>query len=764
MGESALAGPTELLERDQELERVDALLKDVGRQAGRVLVIEGPPGIGKSRLVEAGRARATDLGVHVLSARATELEQRFPFGVVRQLFERTLVEAEAGERNRWLEGAASLAADVLLGAPVGPGKGGMQASTAGDDYAWQHGLYWLASNLAADAPLVLVLDDLQWCDAPSARTLGFVARRLEGQPLGAILATRPLDPTLSPESATIVGDPAAEVLRPSPLTHAAIGTLVSSRLSGEPDEQFVRACLEVTGGNPFLVGELLEEAAARGLEPTTTAAASVGEIIPRGVAKAVLLRLARVPAPATALARALSALGDGAQIGDAARLASLEGADLEAAMAFLVSAGVVESGSPVRFTHPIMHSAIYGDLSPAERERLHHDAGWILRDRGAPAGQVAAQLIHTEPAADAATVALLREAARDALALGDAAGAAAFLTRALDEPPQEADRADVLLELGQAHARAGAAEAIQPLSEIVDHGAAPAAIAAAAMELSGMLFYSGRAAEGATILRRAQERLPPGTPARQRLEVALLGLSSTSASARREADATIAALRDPGGPARDALEATTLATLAMNEVMYLRSASKAVDLAHRALATGLPAEPQRGENWALLALGVLGICGRFDAARQGTDEMLARARARGAALTVMTVSALRALIAVRHGGDLAEAEADAEAAIELAPGLLGARFLVLAVAAAVLAGLERDESPDVLRRLIERTGVRYDNEFTSSSQLRYASGVLRAAAGNHEAAVEELCGCALYDPVFGSENPATLPWRSAAAL
>jgi len=112
MGESALAGPTELLERDQELERVDALLKDVGRQAGRVLVIEGPPGIGKSRLVEAGRARATDLGVHVLSARATELEQRFPFGVVRQLFERTLVEAEAGERNRWLEGAASLAADV----------------------------------------------------------------------------------------------------------------------------------------------------------------------------------------------------------------------------------------------------------------------------------------------------------------------------------------------------------------------------------------------------------------------------------------------------------------------------------------------------------------------------------------------------------------------------------------------------------------------------------------------------------------------------
>ena len=765
MNESALVEPAGLLEREHELERVDAALEAVGQRRGRVLVIEGAPGIGKSRLLEAGSLRGIDLGVHVLSARATELEQGFPFGVVRQLFERTLLEADAGERDRWLDGAASLAADVLLDAPATPGTALAQGPTSSDPgYARQHGVYWLASNLAAESPLVLMLDDLQWCDAPSARALAFVARRLEGQPLGVILATRPLDPALSPEAASIVGDPAAEVLRPSPLTHAAIAALVASRLAGEPHDEFVRACVEVTDGNPFLVGELLEEAAARGLEPTAVAAASIGEIVPYGVAQAVLLRLARLPPPAAALARALSALGDGAQVGDAARLASLEGDNLEAAIAILVSAGVVESGGPIRFTHPILRAAIYGDLSPAERERLHRGAARILRERAAPASQVAAQVMHTEPVADAGTVALLRDAARDALAMGDAAGGASLLARALAEPPQEAQRAEVLLELGQAHARAGAPEAIEPLSEIVEHGGDPPAIASAAIELSGMLFYGGRAAEGAAILRLAQERLPPGTPAREQLEVALLGLSSTSASARCEAEAAIAALRDPGGPAHDVLQATTLATLAMNEVVYLRSASKAIDFAERALAAGLPLEPQRGENWALLTLGVLAICGRFDAARRGTDEMLAYARARGAALTVVTVSALRALIAVRHGGDLAEAQADAEAAIELAPGLLGARFLVLAVSAAVLAGLERDESPDSLRRLIDRTGVRYDNEFTSSSQLRYASGVLRAAAGNHAAAAEELRGCALYDPVFGGENPAMLPWRSAAAL
>ena len=200
----------------------------------------------------------------------------------------------------------------------------------------------------------------------------------------------------------------------------------------------------------------------------------------------------------------------------------------------------------------------------------------------------------------------------------------------------------------------------------------------------------------------------------------------------------------------------------MEEVLNLRSASNARDLAERAMAAGLPLEPHRGENWVLLALGALGVSDGLDEALRGTDEILARARAGGAALTVVTVSALRALIEVRRG-DLNAAEADAQTAIELGPTLLGARFLVLAVSAAVLAGLERDETPDALRRLIERVGVWYDTDFTSSSQLRYASGVLSAAAGNHEAAVEELCGCGRDDPAFGGGNPAMLPWRGSRA-
>jgi DNA-binding CsgD family transcriptional regulator len=748
-----------LLERDHELERLRTAVQSAGRREGDALVIEAAAGIGKSRLLEQARAEAAQLGLRVLDARATELERAFPFGVMRQLFERLLTDAEDQERERWLSGAAGLAEEVLTGAlPERP------APTAGDaGFAWQHGLYWLASNVSADLPLVLLVDDGQWCDEASLRALMFLAHRVDGLPLALVIATRPPELAASAGAAALVADPAVDVLRPGPLSEAGVTELVSERLFEQPVERFVRSCIEVTGGNPFYLGELLAEIAARGIDPADAAAADVGAIVPRGVANAVLLRLARLDPPAVALARALSVLDDGALSSDAAALAGVAGDELDAATAALIADGIVDGGANLSFVHPILRAAIHADLSPAERERLHGQAASILRERGAPPLRVAAQVMHTEPGGDAGTVALLRAAAREALGLGDAAGAALLLVRALEEPPDDGERAAVVLELGQAHARAGAVEAVAPLTEIVERSEEAGAIVAAAIELSGMLFFAGRAADGAAVLRRAQARLAAAGSPSERLEVALLGVSSTSASARRAADEAIAALRDSGEPASNALQATTLATLAMDDAVNLGSAARVLDLAERAIAAGLPVEPHRGENWALVALGVLGSADGLEAALSGTDDILSRARERGAALTVVTVSSLRALICVRLG-DLNAAEADIETAIELGPTLLGARFLVYAAAAAILAGLEREQTPESLRRLVERSGASYDDDFTNGSQLRLALGVLRAAAGNHEAAVQELLACGAEPRAFGVENPALVPWRSAAAL
>jgi predicted ATPase len=217
-----------LLERDREVGRVRATVRAAGRRSGEALVVEGAAGIGKSRLLEQARAEAATVGVRVLDARATELERGFPYGVMRQLFERLLIEADDDERERWLAGAAGLASEVLTGALIA-GSEAPRGPSAGDPgYAWQHGLYWLASNIAAEAPLVLVVDDLQWCDAPSLRALMFIARRLEDQPLALMMATRPPDGSSASGAAALLADPAVEVLRPAPLTASAVAELVAT--------------------------------------------------------------------------------------------------------------------------------------------------------------------------------------------------------------------------------------------------------------------------------------------------------------------------------------------------------------------------------------------------------------------------------------------------------------------------------------------------------------------------------------------------------
>jgi len=194
--------------------------------------------------------------------------------------------------------------------------------------------------------------------------------------------------------------------------------------------------------------------------------------------------------------------------------------------------------------------------------------------------------------------------------------------------------------------------------------------------------------------------------------------------------------------------------------MYLRSASKAIDFAHRALAgpDHARAAPWRG----LGGRGPGGARGHRPArrgpARHRRDPCAGPRAGRGrdrrddlGPASVHRRAARRP--DERPGGRLRRDRARPRP-----------EFVVLAVSAAVLAGLERDETPDSLRRLIDRTGIRYDTEFSPSSQLRYASGVLRAAAGNHEAAVEELRSCELDHPALGGENPAVLAWRSAASL
>src|SRR3954447_11239636 len=105
--------PPELLERETELAAIDAGLHEARDGEGRLLVIEGPAGIGKTRLLRAARERATAAGMAVLSARGSELKRVFPFAVVRQLLEPAVAEVDEDRRAELFAGTASAAKAVL---------------------------------------------------------------------------------------------------------------------------------------------------------------------------------------------------------------------------------------------------------------------------------------------------------------------------------------------------------------------------------------------------------------------------------------------------------------------------------------------------------------------------------------------------------------------------------------------------------------------------------------------------------------------------
>jgi hypothetical protein len=135
----------ELLEREHELTALDALVEATQAGDGRLLVIEGPAGIGKTRLLS-GLRRSAERPLHVLAARGSELERDFAFGVVRQLFEGAV--AGAGGDDRAFDGAA----DGARGVFGNPGSDNGDGDGAGENsFAALHGLYWLALNLQARA-------------------------------------------------------------------------------------------------------------------------------------------------------------------------------------------------------------------------------------------------------------------------------------------------------------------------------------------------------------------------------------------------------------------------------------------------------------------------------------------------------------------------------------------------------------------------------------------------------------------------------------
>jgi DNA-binding CsgD family transcriptional regulator len=724
---------------------------------GRLLVIEGPPGIGKTALLAEARALAQEAGVQVLGARGSELERAFSYGVVRQLFEPLVASVAADERAELLEGAAALAAPLFDPAQVAV------QPTGDSSLATLHGLYWLTANLAARRPLLLALDDLHWCDLPSLRWLAYVLPRMEGLDLLVVVGLRPEEPGEEPGLIDkIVSDPLAAVIRPAPLSAAAAAVLLRDALSPDADDAFCAACWEATAGNPLLVRELVHVIAVEGLAPTEANVARLRELGARAGSRAVSLRLSRLPPEATTLAQAVAILGDDADPRQAAALADLDEQAAFEAIDALSRVDVLRPQLPLAFVHPLIRAAVYEMLTALERDRGHARAARLLANAGAEPERVAAHQLRSPPRAAARVVATLRDAARRARGRGAPESAVAYLRRALAEPPPAADRADLLLELGWAEALVSGDAAVEHLREAHALTDDPIRRAKTALLLGRHLFILRGKGADAVFTEALVELAGADAELERLLEAGLI--TSTIFVPSRHGEALERLARVRSRPAHATLgEKTLLALLAHHDARAGAPATVAVPLARRALAEGTLIKGEMFAAAFVFACAVLAMADLGEVLAIYEDS-LAEAHRRGSIFAFAITKVFRAQAFVLRG-DLAEAEAEAREALA-AGEAWGTTAAFLGHSATFLAeALMEQGKLDDAAAVLARTG--FDESLPDDARLLFFPDVrarLRMLNGDLAGGLEAMLEAGRRFESVSSRNPAFIAWRSPAAL
>jgi DNA-binding CsgD family transcriptional regulator len=716
---------TTLLERERELAAVEALLE---RRSG-VLVIEGAAGIGKTALVEAACSRAEGRGDVVLRARGSELEAGFPFGVVRQLFERRLASAEPKAREALLAGPAAAVRSFFLGDVAAAGA-------ADRSFSVLHGLYWLAANAAVRRPLLVAVDDAHWSDEPSLRWLAYAAPRLEGLAITLIVALRQSEPKSAGTPLSAVRAEASTI-RPRLLSVAAVGAAVRGAIGDGATDELCAAVWEASGGNPFYVAELLRALEVDGRSQGVVDPAALPNWAGEAIAPHLLARLRGLDPRALRLGQAVAVLGDPCELRQAAIVADVGLTDAARLAASLVRLEILATDDRPAFLHPIIRGALEASLRTDERDAAHRAAARLLDADGAPSGRVAAHLVRVRPAGDAWVLACLLEAARTAMAEGAPDAAAGLLGRAMAEPPPPGRRVAVLREAARAEASAGREIACVHLEEALRLAAARRERAEVALEVAETYAALFRWVEAVDVLEQALVELdePDGTlAARLEGELVVCGLHDARRASRVAPVVERLAARAPAGSAAEAL--------AVGRGMAMVLAGRPAAEAARPLEDALSRADAGAESWDTRAalLWSLIAAERFEEVSAALVPMLTEVERSGSARGLVAVYSTLGLLDLRLGS-LPDADAAARVALrvlqesDLVPGLAFAATVLADVG--VEAG-ELDEAEELLALLPQQgwpAGV-------GTVLIPAARGRLRLAQGRAAEALRDFETCA----------------------
>src|SRR5215207_9988714 len=468
------------LGRTSERGQLDALLANVREGQSAVLVLHGEAGIGKTALLRYAARQASSF--RVASIEGVEAEMELPFASAHQLCAPMLDRLDALPRPQ---------RDALCVAL------GLASGDAPDRFMVGLAVLSLLSAVAAERPLLCLVDDAQWLDAASSEVLGSAARRLLAESVAIVFAVR--DPGARRE---FEGLPERQL---EGLGEEDARALLARALPGPLDDRVRDRIVAESRGNPLALLELprIMNAAERAGGFVLSAAGDV----PRHIEDQYLRRFSDLPdaTQRLMLLAAADPLGDAPLVLQAARRLGIETSDVAPAD----RAKLLEIGSRVRFRHPLVRSAVYRAASPEERRTVHLALAQET-DAQADPDRRAWHLAAAAAGPDEEVASELARSAGRARARGGIAAAAAFLSRSVTltrDPGRQVDRA-----LAAAHAslHAGAFDVALGLLATAETGTLDELERARVDLLRGQIAAaSGADREAAAQLLKAAKRLEP---------------------------------------------------------------------------------------------------------------------------------------------------------------------------------------------------------------------------------------------------------------
>ncbi|MFJ5725459.1 AAA family ATPase [Streptomyces sp. NPDC093149] len=705
-----------LARRGAQLGLLGQFLEAARRGEGHAALVTGSPGTGKSALLQVFAQEAGHSGALVLNASASPAETDLPSGVVGQLLSGAGPNAEYHHRAR-------------SPSPRHSFEGATSREEPGDAPAVLHDAL---RDLAATAPVVVLVDDVHHVDEASARCLLYVCGRLATSRILLVMSGRP-----RPRSRTPLPLPLAELLRHPRCTSLPLTTFdkdgvadfLAAPSGGGMDPPTARRLApdwhRFTGGNPRLLRGLLDD--HRDCEPVRPSRPVAGTAFRRAVTGC----LRGAGAPAVSAARALAVLADASTLTLLARLLETPEHAVGPCLDELDTIGLLDGG---RLRHEGVRAAVLEELSAEESHRLHTAAGRMLYENGAEPATVARHLVAAETAGArpgpvwAATV--LTEAARHTMSSGRARQAADFLRTAHRAGGH--DGAGLLTMLARAEWETDPAAVIRHLPDLEQNLGARSPAAMDTAGVVGLLLWHGRPAGAARALSQPHHPGAPGEPA-----AALAYVYPDTGTGPFPHDAAGTGREPAEGAAEQRDEA---AERVLESIVYDHAPPASVAAVLSALLhTG---ETGRAARWCALLAGA-----------DGTRATPARRAVAAAAAAVVHERTGAHDVAAEHAG---------RALSLLSPGAWGVA-IGMPLSAAVLAATRRGAYEEAAARL--RTPVPA-TMFHTRAGLHYllARGHYQLAVGRPKAALGDFHACRDLLAAWRLEPQGATDWSTPAAV